>query len=280
MAVLLGLLTALDFGTADFLGGYAARRSGAVLAVACAQGASLVLGLVLLGVFWTSPPSTHDVVISLLAGVANMAGLGMLFGGLAMGRMSIVAPISAATGAVVPVAWSLLFGERPGGVALVGVVLAIVAVVLIARSPEAEPTRPGSRSVELALSFGAGLGFAVSFLFFTDTASTSGYWPATISRVSGALLALGALAVRRRSQKAERASLAAAGSSGAFDAVGMGLLLLATRSGLRSIVAPVAALYPASTVLLARVALNEKVARHQVGGLGLAAIAVVLIAAG
>lgn len=280
MAVLLGLLTALDFGTADFLGGYAARRSDAATSVAGAQVASLVAGLLLLAGFWTSFPSGHDVVISLLAGIANMAALGMLFRGLAMGRMSVVAPISAATGAVVPVGWGLAFGERPSGLALVGVVLAVVAVVLIARAPEAEPTRAGSRSLELGLSLGAGLGFATSFLLFSDTASTSGYWPATLSRVAGVAVAMMALVALRRRVIPEAGSRSAVVGSGVFDAAGMGLLLLATRAGLRSIVAPVASLYPASTVVLARLVLAEKVARHQLGGLALAAVAVVLIAAG
>jgi len=282
MAVLLGLLTALDFGTADFLGGLAARRSPAGAVVAGAQVTSAVAGLLLLAVFWPGLPSGHDVELSVAGGAFNMLALGALFRGLAMGRMSVVAPIAAAVGAVLPVIWGMGFGERPSALALVGVAVAVIAVVLIARGPEAEPTHEGSRLEELALSVGAGVGFGIAFLFFSETSHGAGYWPATLSRAAGAALAIGTLALLRRPMLAHRSDRSAVAGSGVFDATGMGFLLLATHVGgsLRSIVAPVASLYPASTVLLARLLLKERITGHQVAGLTLAGIGLMLIAVG
>jgi drug/metabolite transporter (DMT)-like permease len=282
VTLLLGLLTAIDFGAADFLGGHAARRSPAGSVVATAQVISLMAALVLLVIFWTEPPDGKDFVLSIIAGAINMVSLGALFHALAMGRMAVVAPISAVCGASLPVIWGLAFGERPGALALVGVACALVAAGLLGRGAEAEPldAEHHSRLEELAVSIGAGLGFGATFLLFAETAETSGYWPAFVSRASGSALAVTGLALLGRQILPHREDRPAVVGSGLLDATGMGLLLLAARSGLRSVVAPIASLYPASTVLLARVVLKERITGHQVIGLGLAVVGLVLIAVG
>jgi drug/metabolite transporter (DMT)-like permease len=282
MTLLLGLLTAFDFGTADFLGGTAARRSPSGAVVASAQVASMLAALVLLLVFWTGPPDRSVFVIGAIAGATNMLALGALFHGLAMGRMAVVAPISAVVGASIPVVWGLAFGERPGALALVGVVCALAAAGLLGRGAEAEPLdhRHHSRFEELAVSVGAGVGFGTTFLLFAETTESSGYWPAFASRVSGSGLAVLGLALLRRQILPHREDRAAAAGSGLLDATGLGLLLLATRSGLRSVVAPIASLYPASTVILARLVLDERITRHQLAGLAVAILGLILIAVG
>jgi drug/metabolite transporter (DMT)-like permease len=278
VAVLLGLLVAISYGAADFFGGVAARRAPAPVVVLQSQ----ALGIGLLLVIVVAVPDQHAIGADLLrgvgAGMGGLLGLVLLYRGLAVGAMAIVAPITAVGAAVLPVGWGLATGERPGAVALAGVAIALVAVALVAAPADGSGPVPGRRR-EIALALVAGAGFGVVFILFGDTAKASGMWPLLAGRVTSSLVLLPALALRGVPLGLPSGSASTIITIGILDVAANSMYILGARIGLVSVVAVLSSLYPAATVVLARVVLDERVNRRQAGGLGLAIVGVVLIAA-
>jgi drug/metabolite transporter (DMT)-like permease len=275
VAAVLALFSAATYGIGDFCGGLAARRAPATTVVLWSH----LLGLLLLStstLFVAGERSGGDLLLGGVGGLAGAAGVGLLYKGLSIGRMSVVAPITALLTAALPVVASYIEGERPGAGAVVGMALALVAIVLV--SAEGGGTlRPSDlRGVTYAL--GAGLGFGLFFVALSHTGDDAGMWPLVASRaasvtVVGGVALLG-LIPRTPPEPGSRALTAAAG---ALDAQANVLYLLAVREGLVSVVSVLAALYPVSTVILARVILKERFARIQVAGMALALPAIVLM---
>jgi len=282
MAVLLGVLVAASFGSGDFLGGRASRRAPTLTVLMVAQGAA-VLGAVIVCAFVSGRVSERDIVFGALAGSVNIVGIGLLYQGLAVGTMGVVAPLTAVVAAVVPVAWGVANGERPSAVVVVGVVFAIAACALISRTPSDDTiTTPHASGIMWAVCSGAFLG--TSLVFYVQTSETSGLWPVLSARVVAfVLVAIALVAVARRGPAltfpAGPDRLLSIGA-GFLDVTASTLLLLAVRRGLLTVVAPVAALGPAATVLLARVVIGERLQAIQRVGLGLALIGLVMIVAG
>jgi len=247
-----------------------------VVAVSSVTGVALLLCLV---GFVPSAPTIADVAWGAAGGVAGGIGVMLFYRALATGVMSVVAPVTAVTGAVVPVAAGLLLGERPGVLALVGVAIAIVAVALLAREAPGERERPTTGAARaLVLALGAGLGFGGFFVLLDRTGDDAGFWPLVASRSVTFVLMVVIAAVTSRAVLPRREALAPSIGTGVLDMGANVLFLLANREGLLALVAVVTSLYPASTIALAQVFLGERLARHQVIGVGLAAVAVVLIA--
>ena len=282
MAVVLGLLTAVAYGAGDFFGGLASRRSPVASVVVCSQAVSILFLVVLVAADPGEGPVGGDLAYGAAAGVVGCGGLVLLYRGLAVGRMSVVAPITAVGAAVLPVAWGLGEGERPSAAALGGVVLALLAVVLVSRAPEGEEVveRAAGGRTELLLALGAGCAFGVVFILLGSTSEDAGFWPLVGARpVSVAVLTLGSLALRQE-LRPRREDAAMVAATGVLDIGANALYLVALRSGLLSLVAVLSSLYPAMTVLLARVVLRERLTRGQIVGLAMAAAGVTLIAAG
>ncbi len=280
MAVVLGLLVAAAFGSGDFLGGRASQRATTAAVLFVAQLAALI-GIFVVAVVVSSEVTSRDLTYGAIAGSCNVAGLGLLYHGLSTGRMSVVAPVTAVVGAVVPVTWGLIEGERPSVVVLVGVGCAVVAGALLGRE-ESDEAHPGSRGqLPVAMLSGALLG--TSFIMFAKTSSASGNWPALSARVSAVVLVGALLAVLTRrgavTYPRGQARLLAIGA-GVLDATATALLLVAVRRGLAVEIAPVASLAPAMTVVLAWQVLHERISRPQLVGLDVAAVGLVLIASG
>jgi drug/metabolite transporter (DMT)-like permease len=203
--------------------------------------------------------------------------------------MSVVAPLTAVLSAAVPVAVGMLRGERPGTIALAGLVIAAPAMVLIGR----EPRRPGGREGvggdatrlsrgALASALSAGVSFGGFYVLMAQTGSDGGAWPLVAQRAASVviLLALGAAALMRGRPAAlpRGRILGLTVVAGLNDFAANLAYLLATHRGLLALVAVISSLYPASTLLLARGLLKERLARQQGAGLLLAAAAVALIA--
>jgi drug/metabolite transporter (DMT)-like permease len=280
MEIALGALVALAYGTGDFLGGISAKRVTTVTVLLVSQAVGLVVAAVLVIALRDALPGAHVFILSAAAGVVGVMALGLLFRGLALGRMSIVAPLSAIGGGVLPVAWGLIRGERPSALALAGVGLALVAVVIVGQGAEHDPARAVSPRAEMLLGGGAGLGFGVVFILLSEAATTSGsgMWPVFVARCASVpLLTVLGLALGRLS-RVERADIAPIAGAGLFDVGANALILLAVRRGLISLVAPVAALYPATTVLLARLVLQERIGRQRLAGLAIGVVGLALIA--
>jgi len=285
MAVLLGVLVAASFGSGDFLGGQASRHAPTLTVLLVAQ-ATAVAGAVVVTLSVGARVAPHDLVFGALAGCVNIVGIGLLYQGLAVGPMGVVAPLTAVAASVIPIAWGLASGERPSVVVVVGALFALAAGALISRPPAATahgPDRSPYRTGVL-LSVGAGVCLGTSLIFYLQTSSRSGLWPVLAARVAalllvGATLLVIALRGTRLPFPAGPDRTLALGA-GVLDVTATTLLVLAVRRGLLVVVAPLAALAPAATVILARAVLGERLHSVQRIGLLLALVGLVMVAAG
>lgn len=285
MAAVLALLSAAGYGAGDFLGGLAARRLPPAAVVLRSNFIGL-LGLLAVTPFLaTADVAARDLVIGAGGGLAGCFGVVLLYRGLARGVMSVVAPITAVLTALVPVAVGLATGERPSVVALVGVPLALVAIALLAREPgDAHERSHGMTANDLVLALGAGLGFGIFYVALDATGDDAGLWPVVAARVASVVVLTTLTLVTPSARAGDRARIPPAPllllGCGVLDAAGNALFLLATQRGLLTLVAVLGSLYPASTLLLARLVLGERLAVAQRGGVVLAGAAVVLVSAG
>jgi len=227
-----------------------------------------------------SPPSAGDLWPAAAGGIAGVVALAAFYRGLAIGTMSIVAPISA-TGAAVPVLVGLATGDRPGAVVMVGIVLAVAGVVIASREDAPEGSVQAAvarRSVLLALV--AALGFGTFFVGMDESASHDVWWALLAARAaSNAVLLVVLLALRPKLPASPR-TIGLIALIGLGDLAANATFAAATNEGLLSVVAVLASLYPVVTVLLARIFLGERVRRDQGAGIVAALAGVALIASG
>ena len=283
MAALLALLSATAYGVGDFFGGLSARRLPSAAVVLRTHAAGL-LGLLSVVPLVGGAAAQGDLAIGAAGGLAGALGVLAFYRAMASGSMSLVAPVTAVTAAIVPVGYGLATGERPSLVSLVGIPLALVAVTLLSREGGARSA--SSLSVEqLLTALGAGAGFGLYFVALGMTSHDAGLWPVVAGRVASVtlfgLVALASPAARVGDGRArQRGVLAMLVTCGLLDAWANALFLLATRHGMLTVVAVLGALYPAATLLLARGVLGERLARPQLGGVALATAAVALVAIG
>ena len=271
LALVLGLAASLAWGLADFLGGFQAKRLPALVVVAFGQLASLAVLAVVLAASGRGIP--EEVLLpAALAGIGLSIGLAAFYRALAVGKMGVVAPITA-TGTVIPVLVGIASGDRLGALQIAGLALAVVGVTLSVRSSESGGGRAG---IGAAVVAAIGLG---SSLVFIERASDHGVLPTLlVARCAGLATLAVALAVTRTVPRVGRDRLAAVLGIGVLDMAATGLYALASTQGQLSVAAVSAALYPAVTVVLARFALHEHLARAQVLGLGAILLGVCLLA--
>lgn len=278
-ALLLSAVAAAGFGISDFVGGLASRRVHALRVVVVSYPLSLVMmGLLALAVGGSA--GTAALLVGALAGVLVGVAIFWFYLALAEGPMSVVSPLTALLVAGVPLATGITLGERPGPLALVGAGLAVVAVVLISRNERvAVDETPVARFTARVgwLTAGSGAAFGGYFVLLDQVPAGSGLWPLAMSRMAATAVVLVAAAVTRwRPAGGAPALLAVAAAT--LDVIGNVAFVFALQAGLLSLVSVVAALYPAWTVLLARLVLGERTGRTQQAGLILAAVAIGLIA--
>jgi uncharacterized membrane protein len=282
VAVFLGLAVAASYGAADFFGGLASKRATSWSVVLLAQYVGLAFLTVLLLADRNASPTGTDLALGVAASSVGVVGVGLLYLGLARGPMGVVAPITAVGSAVVPMAWGLASGERPAVLALAGVGLALVAVVLVARTTDDETVPATARIARstLVVAVAAGLAFGMVFVLLSHTGDDSGFWPLLSGRLASTTALLVVLAVLRRPLVPGGGTRPIVVLAGVFDVGANALFLLAAREGLLSLVSVLSSLYPAITVVLARAVLHERLLRHQLAGLALALVGVALIASG
>ncbi|MHB8509022.1 MAG: EamA family transporter [Candidatus Dormibacteria bacterium] len=279
LAVLLGVGAGFSYGAGDFAGGLCSRTLPAVTVAALSQ--LVGVGLLLLALPFLGVPMSFPAIIGgLPAGVAGGLGVALLYRGLALGRMSVVSPITGVGSAAIPVLFALVSGERPHPVALAGVALAIVAIVLVSATPDPRQADGGSGLPPGVLeALGAAVGFGCFFIFLR-LAPAAGLWPLVGARISSITLLMLGVVFSRGQRRAGPRELGLLLLTALFDMSANVLYLLGVRVGLLSLVAALTALYPASTVLLSRVVLSERLALAQQLGLGMAAAGIVLIVTG
>ena len=280
MAIALALLSALVYGAADFAGGIATKRSGPTLPVVVySQLAGWVLVIGLIPLMPVAHPKPADFLWGLAGGVAGSAGLMFFYRGLARGVMSVVSPVAAAVSAIVPMVFGLASGDSPAALAIVGAMLGVVACGLLGSQPTASHhDTHDTRLRSFAGATMAGVGFGGFFVLLHHTSSHAGLWPLFSARLGSATLLTTIALARRHPPRLARPAVRMTIIAGVFDMGANALYLLATHRGLLSLVGVIAALYPASTLVLARTVLKERVSPLQFAALVLAGISVSLIA--
>jgi drug/metabolite transporter (DMT)-like permease len=281
VAVAVALGSSLVWGLADYLGGVKSRR----LPVAVVLSGMYLTSLAVVAAFVTArgagPPGTQAVAAGLGAGLFGIAGLSAFYRALAIGTMSIVAPI-ASTGVVLPVLVGLAAGDQPGPLRAIGLAVAVVGVVLASREDGAAIADPRRQRQSVALAIVAGLGFG-TYLVLAQIASDGDVgWALLLSRLAATpfVVAFALFALRRGGRRVPRRELAAVAGIGLLDLVANVLYNVATTIGELSSVAVASSLYPVTTVLLAASLLGERIGGVQRAGVVLALCGVVLVGAG
>ena len=287
-AVLISLLASVCWGCADFAGGIYSRRMSVLGVLVLVEGAGLIAIVVVALFSGESPPDASVFAIAAAAGLSGVTGLGLFYRALAVGPMSLVAPV-AASGAAVPALYGVATGDPLTlllgsglGIAMAGVMLASIEApeaetedehAASAEHPSAAPSRLG-----LLLAAGAAAGFGGYFILFDRVADDSVVWSLVGARSAPVLVLVVLILVCRVPLPAGRDRLVLAGA-GLLDVSATGLYGLALTRGALSVVSVVGSLYPVTTVLLARVILHERVRPVQGAGIALALGGVALISA-
>ena len=283
MVYLLALGSALFYGAADFTGGLTSRRAGALQVVVISQFSGMALLALLLPLLPSASPARADLLWGVAAGLTGGVGVALLYRALAIGTMAVVAPTTAVCAVAIPVVVAVLLGERPLPLAVAGILLGIVSIILVSQQQRSE-ARSSASPRRLPLGVGSALasGVAIGFFFLSLARTTpdAGMWPLLVSRLASVVL-FSSIAVTRRSSFRMPAGVAAlVVAAGVIDMLANALYLLAARQGPLSIVVTLSSLYPASTVLLARLILHERLSNLQVTGVVCALAAVALIVSG
>jgi drug/metabolite transporter (DMT)-like permease len=283
---LLAIGSAVVYGAADFAGGLATRRAGTIPVVLLSQASGLALLALILPLLPHARPSRLDLLWGVAAGLTGGIAVALLYRALAIGTMAVVAPTTAVCAVAIPAGVSVLLGERPAPLAIAGIALGIVSIVLVSRQgAAAEPGRqdaaaPRTLPPGVGTALAAGVAIGLFLLALAQTRSEAGMWPLVVSR-SASVTLFGVIAVAGgRSVRMPARVTGLAIVCGAIDMLANALYLLAARLGPLSIVVTLSSLYPASTVLLARVGLGERLNRWQITGVGCALTAIVLIVSG
>jgi drug/metabolite transporter (DMT)-like permease len=277
LAITLAIGASLVYGVSDFLGGLKSRSLALLTVLIVSQGAALVLLAAIVLSTGSEPPEGRYLLYGALAGVSEAVGVAALYRGLAVGVMSMVAPI-AATAPVVPVLAALALGETPTAVQGAGIALAVGGVALIAYSGAEESQ---SRAVGPSVLFGllTALGFGGFFLAMDAASEGEVQWALLMARLISVTAFVAVFVATRARLEADRAELPVLALIGALIIAADGMYAFASTEGLLSVVAVLSSLYPVVTIALARVVLDERIERLQQLGIVVALGGVVAISA-
>lgn len=274
MTQILALTAAALYGVADFAGGLATRSVSAWRVTVWSQ----VFGLPILGIAISiigfSEVTTTDIALGALAGGFGLIGLVLLYSALAAGSMSIVAPIVGVLAAAIPVAWDLADGGVISATEWVGIAMAIAAVLLlVSRRSDSSIT-----ALILAQALGAAFSFAIFVIAMSQTSESAGLWPLLPARIISIPVGFAVLAITSTTAAPVRSLLRLIAFVGITDIAASSAIVLAVQRGPLGINAVISSLYPAFTVLAALLILKERPDTSQAIGIGLAILAVLLLA--
>lgn len=292
MVTILALGAALAYGVADFLGGAVSRRATALQALLWCVPVGFVVVLTAALIDGGTPTWT-SLAWGFVAGIAGGTGLITFYRALARGPMSVVAPVSALAAAVLPVGVGVLRGERLSTTVVCGVLLCLVAIGMVSmerdKPDETKDSAPTRRLIDSGPLMAAvsGTCFGIFFTILAAAGEDGGMWPIVGSRIGNLAVVLAAVLFTLRfgggtlgPRVSGRTLIGLAVLSGTLDASANVLFVVATQHGLLSLAAVLTSLYPAITVLLARIAYSERLRVVQQVGLAIAATGVVLVTAG
>ncbi|MGH8160733.1 MAG: EamA family transporter [Gammaproteobacteria bacterium] len=278
MAIVLGILAALAYGSSDFVAGLGSRRLGTGPVTLLVLFLGIVVAAIAVGLFPGSGPSPHALIWGAISGVGSASGSLLLYRGFAIGEMSVVSPLCAVFTAVVPVIVGVSLGNHLSAVAAAGVAIAVPAAALTAFKRKTGEVKHARRGIlEAVLS---GVGFALLFIALDRAGTASGAWPLLPGQAVAFLLVLpfGWKVVRNLRGWTRSTTIIVV--AGVLSGVANLLFLAATGSGQLAVVAVLTSLYPAVTILFARVVLGERWNALQMTGLAAVAAAIVLISLG
>lgn len=282
LVVAIGLACALIYGAGDYVGGVASRRLSPVRVVGFAG----LIGLGLLLLLTLAVPGAYSdaaLLWGVLSGVAGSMAIITLYWALAIGPMSILSPLTAVISAIVPLGWGVILGERLSVIGYVALGIALVAVVLVGFVPEKTAVRPSLKGIVVATVSGVLIG--VLLILLHTAPDDSGLLPLIFNRASYLVIVWGIVLVLWLRARGGRSDWAPARpvlwpivGAGVADAAANTLLIIGFRLGDLSVIAVLAALYPAGTIALAAIFLKERIAVVQWIGLGLALVAAAMLA--
>jgi drug/metabolite transporter (DMT)-like permease len=286
MAAVLALISALVWGVADFVGGFASRKSTPLQTLVLTTPAGMLFIIPI--AIWLGGNRNGSFLPGVAAGICGAFGISLLYLALSAGPMGVLSPISAVLGAAIPVVVGLFRGERPGVLAYVGMALAVVAIITVGLEPS-NPTDDGThqrvtpRALTYALGAGVGIGFFFAFVGLAPT--DAGLWPVVFARSTSTVI-LVSVAIAFASRK--KTPLLPPETITRWQSIGAGVLdvganafyVLAAHLGMLSVVAVLGSLYPAATVFLARFVLAERLRPIQIFGMLTALVASALLALG
>jgi drug/metabolite transporter (DMT)-like permease len=275
-AIVLALSASLSWGLADFFGPLQGRKLGVLRTLVYIELAGLVV-IALIVVLRGAGPKSDMALLAIPAAISGTLGLFAYYGGIAVGAISIVAPI-AGVSAVVPVIVGIASGESPSALQVAGMASALIGVFLAAREPGREGEKKLAAGVGLAVL--AAIGFGGYFPFMHAAGNADYWWASLIFRMASTGVILVAVAVQRPALGVSARILPWLALIGLGDMFGNLLYAAASTSGLVSVTSVLASLYPIVTVVLARIILSERVARSQEAGIALTLAGVALISAG
>ena len=268
----LSLGAAAVWGGGDFAGGIAARRANVFRVVAGAHACGLVFMLLLALLTGEHVPPWLSLEWGALAGAFGAFGLAALYRGLAIGRMGIVAPVAAVVTAILPVLVGLRTEGAPDHWQLAGFALALVSIWLIARPSGETDSHRG-----FGLAVIAGVMFGLFLVAGKQAGHDAVFWPLVSARAVSTSLMLIIVACSPRDPRPLGSIWLAIVLSGTCDSGANALYIAATRHGRLDVAAVLSSLYPASTVILARVLLKERLSATQNVGIVAALASVALI---
>jgi drug/metabolite transporter (DMT)-like permease len=273
--IVLGLLSALTWGSGDFAGGLMARRVPLFGVVAVTQAAGMAAALIMAIARGEPVPQGTDLVVSITAGLCGVVGITALYRGLAVGRMGVVAPMTGVLAAVIPVCFGFLRDGVPRLATVVGILVALAAVVLVTRSPGHDDRPTGAKWGLLA-------GTAIGLFNVTigNLSSAGAFGPLVVIRLVQACVLTGLIVAWRQPWRVRRGDVAKLAGVGLLDMAGNVSFILAAQTGALAVASVLSSLYPVTTVVLAIAILRERLTRSHVIGIALTAVAIVLISLG
>ena len=270
----LSLLAAASWGGGDFSGGLVTRRASVYRVVAVAHGCGLIAMLAMAWLTGETIPQRAELWWGAFAGLTGAFGIAALYRALAIGRMSVVAPVASVVTGVLPVLVGFRTEGLPDRIQLFGFALALLSIWMVAGPSVHVDSHRG-----LGLAALAGVMFGLFLVAGKQAGHHGVFWPLVAARFTSTALMLMLVAISPREEHPLRGVAWLMVLSGLLDSAGNALFIAATRHGRLDVAAVLSSLYPASTVILARVLLKEKISRVQGVGIVGALLAVVLVSA-
>ena len=280
VAVLLALAAAAGYGGSDFAAGLAARKASVVRVTVLVEVTSTVLLICVIPFVSSQAPSLASALWGAGAGASGVAGALALYLGFRYAAFSVASSISAVGTATFSVLAGLALGERPGSLSLIGICLALPAIVGVSASTSQAAPGQHRHAAGVGLGLAAGAGFGLFFIGLDRAGSGTDLWPIVISQVTATVTVACVAAATRDLGLLPAGTRRLSLLTGVIGATGTSMFFLATHHGLLAITAVITSLYPAVTILLARVLLGERLTPLRIAGLCFAASSVGLIAAG